>query len=308
VIRFRYREKGSIIHRLNPFCKLAWLVSILVLALLLDHPISLIALFISTLLLACAADIKREWLSFMKFLPLLIFAIILINALLSYHGETVLWKAPFHIPVMGQPEITREAIIYGLGMSLRLAAIISAFAVITLTVHPDDIMLSLIKMRLPYKSVLVTSLSTRFIPTLIGDAERITDVQRSRALELERGRLHQRIRRRMSILVPLLANSLDRTVQVAEAMDSRAFGGGSGLTYYREIKFSPVDVICVIAALAPLALGIFIALAGYGSYQYYPATGSINLSAEGWLAIVSLFVLLCAPVPLGLLKKEIDLD
>jgi len=224
MISFRYSQKDSVIHRLNPFCKILWLVSILVLSLIMDHPLFLLLILLSTLPVVLSADIMKEWLSFMKFVPFLVMAIIVINALMSFHGETVLWQAPFTIPAMGQPRIAMESIIYGLGMSLRLAAIISAFAVTTLTIHPDDMMLAMIKMRLPYKSVLVTSLSTRFMPTLIDDAERITDAQRSRAVELDSGRLHRRIGRRISILIPLLANSLDRTMQVAEAMDARAFG------------------------------------------------------------------------------------
>jgi len=47
--------------------------------------------------------------------------------------------------------------------------------VLTLTIHPDDLMLAMIKLKLPYKSVLVTSLATRFVPTLVDDVERITD-------------------------------------------------------------------------------------------------------------------------------------
>ncbi len=308
MISFRYSQKDSVIHRLNPFCKILWLVSILVLSLIMDHPLFLLLILLSTLPVVLSADIMKEWLSFMKFVPFLVMAIIVINALMSFHGETVLWQAPFTIPAMGQPRIAMESIIYGLGMSLRLAAIISAFAVTTLTIHPDDMMLAMIKMRLPYKSVLVTSLSTRFMPTLIDDAERITDAQRSRAVELDSGRLHRRIGRRISILIPLLANSLDRTMQVAEAMDARAFGSGSRRTYYREIRFSAVDVASIVMALAPLALGIFVATLGYSSYRYYPTLGAINLCAAGWAALAVLALLLCAPAAMGLIKRRIDLD
>lgn len=308
MIRFRYRDTGSTIHRLNPFCMIAWLIGVLVLALILDHPLFLTALFLSTLPLVARANIWREWFSFMRFTPYLVLAIIVLNALLSYNGETVLWEAGFQLPVLGQPRITLEAIVYGIGMSLRLVAIISAFAVLTLTVHPDDLMLSMIRMKLPYKSVLVTSLSTRFMPTLINDAERITDVQRSRGLQLDTGRIHRRIKNRISILIPLLSNSLDRTIQVAEAMDSRAFGGGTGRTYYKQIGFPSIDIVCLILALSPLAFGIFVCISGHGSYQYYPTLGSINLDAVGWYYLLILSILLCSLVPLAQLKRSLELD
>jgi len=308
VINFRYREKRTPIHRLNPLCKLLWGGGILVLALILDHPLFLLLLFISTLAPVATAKVGKEWASFIKLALYLCIAIIVINALLNYNGAHVLYQASFSIPVMGIPTITLEAIVYGLAMCLRLLAIISAFAVITLTVHPDDIMLAMIKLKLPYKSVLVTSLSTRFMPTLIDDAERITDVQRSRGLELNRGGPFKRVKNRIHIVMPLLSNSLDRTVQVAEAMESRAFGSGGKRTYYRDIKLDTMDIVSLVLALSPLAFGIFVSLSGYAAYRYYPALDALNLGIGAWSAMAVLTLLSASLVPLAYIKRRFDLD
>ena len=305
---FRYRDKGTPVHKLNPFSKLAWIVSILVLALILDNPLFLLLLFLSTLPVVKAAKVWREWLPAMKFTLFLCLAIIIINALVSSHGTHVLFEAPFRLPVMGTPVITLEAIVYGAAMSLRLLAIISAFAILTFTVHTDDMMLAMIRMKLPYKSVLVTSLSTRFIPTLIDDIERITDVQRSRGLELDKGKLSQRIRSRSSIVIALLSNSLDRAVQVAEAMESRAFGSGRGRTFYKDIKLTFTDVTTVVFALLPCALGIFMSLSGYGQYQYYPTIQGISLSGLEWSLLALMASLLFAILALAYIKQRVDLD
>jgi len=305
---FRYRDKGTPVHKLNPFAKLAWTGSILILTLILNNPLFLLVLFLSTLPVVKVARVWGEWRSFMKLTLYLCAAIIIINALVSSHGSHVLIEAPFRMPVIGTPVITLEAIFYGVAMSLRLLAIISAFAILTFTVHPDDMMLTMIKMKLPYKSVLVTSLSTRFIPTLIDDTQRITDVQRSRGLELDKGKLTQRIRSRSSIVIALLSNSLDRTVQVAEAMESRAFGTGRGRTFYKDIKLTLVDVTTVVLALLPLALGIFMSLSGYGQYQYYPTIQRMSLSGLEWSLVALLVFILLAILPLAYLKQRVDLD
>jgi energy-coupling factor transport system permease protein len=169
-------------------------------------------------------------------------------------------------------------------------------------------MLSMIRMKLPYKSVLVTSLSTRFFPTLIDDVERISDVQRTRCLELDKGRLPQRIKRSMSVIIPLLSNSLDRTVQVAEAMESRAFGSGTKRTFYRDIRTSRIDIVTLILALSPCALGILMLISGYGDYQYYPTLGGMNLSGLEWAMLPILALLVSSVVPLAFLKRRVDLD
>jgi len=308
VRRFRYQDKDTPIHRLNPFSKLGWIISILVLSLVLDSPLFLLAVFLSTLPLVRAARVWSEWLSTMRLALYLSAAIILINALVSSHGAHILFEAPFQVPLVGAPVITLEAIIYGVTMSIRLLSIISAFAILTFTVNPDDMMLAMIKMRLPYKSVLVTSLSTRFIPTLLDDIARITDVQRSRGLELDKGRLTQRIKSRTSIVTALLSNSLDRAVQVAEAMESRAFGTGRNRTFYRDISFSPTDVTTLVFCLLPGVLGVFMGLNGYGQYQYYPTVSWMNPAGwEAWL-LGLMTLLLLSLLPLAYLKRRVDLD
>ena len=308
MISFRYQDKGTVIHKLNPFCKLVWIASILVFALIFDDPLYLLLLFLSTLPLIIIAKVWKEWRSLMKYALYLCIAIIIINALVSYHGSHILFEAPFRIPVMGTPIITLEAIFFGVAMCLRLLAIISAFAILTFAIHPDDLMLSMIKMKLPYKSVLVTSLSTRFIPTLIDDVERISDVQRSRGLELDKGNLRQKIKGRMSIIIPLLSNSLDRTVQISEAMESRAFGSGEKRTFYKEIGFTRMDMVTLVFGFLTIAFGIFISLSGYGDYQYYPTLSGINISGIGWLMLILLILLLLSIIPLAFMKRRVDLD
>lgn len=305
MLNFKYKDRGSALHGLSPYPKLVWIVSVLVLALILDHPFSLLLLLSLMLPLFWLARVWREWLSFMRFAIYLCIAVIVINALVSYHGSHVLVTAPFELPVMGRPIITLEAILYGVGMSLRLLVIISAFAVLTLLIHPDDLMLTMVKLKLPYKSVLVTTLSTRFVPTLVGDAARITDVHRSRGLELDKGGFRRRIKNRSSIIITLLSNSLDRAIQVAEAMESRAFGTGAKRTFFKEIRLTVLDVVAIIVAFGSLALGIFISVAGYGNYQYYPTLGNPGIGAVGWLLIISLALLLFLIVPVAEIKRRI---
>lgn len=308
MISFRYKDKGTAIHKLNPFCKLGWVTSVFVLALIFNNPVYLLLLFLATLSLVIAARVWREWASVMRFAFYLCVAIIIINALVSSHGSHPLWQAPFKVPLIGAPAITLEAMLFGVGMSLRLLAIISAFSILTFTIHPDDLMLAMIKMKLPYKSVLVTSLTTKFIPTLIDDANRISDVQRSRGLELDRGKLAQRIRSRLAIIIPLLSNSLDRTVQVAEAMESRAFGHGERRTFYREVKLSKVDFWILMGGFLPLALGIVMRWLGQGDYRYYPTLEKISLGGFEYFMLTWLVFSLSMMTALAFIKKRLELD
>ena len=305
--RFRYKDSGSPVHRLNPLAKVGWVLAILVLTLLFNSPLYLFLLFLTTLPLVAMSRMGREWASFIKLALILSLLIIFVNGLVNYNGTHVLAEAPFRLPVMGTPQLTLEALVSGVANSFRLLAIISAFAIFNLTVHPDDLLRVMLKLRMPYKSVLVTSLSTRFVPTLIDDIERISDAQRARGLELDRGNLAQRVRNRISIVIPLLSNSLDRTVQVAEAMEARGFGSAQGRTSYRELVLSRFDVVTLVPAIAALALGIFMRLDGMGKYRFYPTLDGINLSNLEWVMLACLLVILLSISPLAAGKRRVDL-
>jgi energy-coupling factor transport system permease protein len=301
-----YRDKDSLIHALSPLVKLAWGGGLVVLSLIFSHPIYILILFLSVIPLVKLAGVGREWASTLKLALWLGLSIIVINALFSYHGDHVLLAAPFRLPAVGQPIITLEAIAYGAVMALKLAVIISVFSLINLTVHPDDIMAVLLKMRLPYKSVLVTSLSTRFVPCLVEDIGRISDGYRTRGVQLDAGGWFKRVKNRAKITTALLANSLDRSVQVAEAMEARAFGNGKNRVFYKEINISKIDAMTLVVGLLPLAAGIAMRVMGFGDYQYYPSLSAIG--SGGWLMPVIILLLLAAIVPLAFIKRRIELD
>lgn len=305
---FRYQERDTNIHRLHPVVKLTWGIGFIVLSLVFDHPLYILALLFSLVPVMKSAGIWQEWASVLKLFLWLGVSIILINALVSHQGNHVLAAAPFTLPVIGRPVVTMEAIAFGCVMALKLLGIISAFIFINLTVHPDDIMLVLLKLRFPYKSVLVTSMSTRFIPCLVEDVQRITDAYHTRGVLLDTGNWVKRLKKRTGIIVPLLSNSLDRAVQVAEAMEARAFGTGKKRVFYKDVKMSPIDFVTLTAAVVPLTTGCILRVMKYGSYQFYPNLEKIAPHLFEWVLVFMLLLILIAIIPLSFLKRRVGLD
>jgi energy-coupling factor transport system permease protein len=165
-------------------------------------------------------------------------------------------------------------------------------------VHPDDLMRAAIKLRLPYRSVLVTSLSIRFVPVLMQDARTIADVQQSRGLSFDSGGIVQRIRNRGALILPLLSNSLDRAVQVAEAMESRAYGASVRRTFYRDLPPVGRDVALTVVLLAGIVLLLASRVAGLGGYEYYPSLGDLSMTSSEWVALGMLCaILLSVTIP-----------
>lgn len=277
-----YHPTNSGIHRLNPFVMLAWLGATVGSTLVVQHPIWLVAVFLTTVPVAYAARVVEQWTALMKLMLWMGVAIVCINLLVSQQGTHVFLEAGFRLPLLGVPRMTGEAALFGFGMALRLGSIISAFTILNLSVHPDDLLRAAVKLRLPYRSVLVTSLSTRFIPVLLADARTISDVQQSRGLAFDRGTIVQRIRSRGALIFPLLSNSLDRAVQVAEAMEARAYGASTRRTFYRDTPMVSADVVMVLVLCGALLLAVVARGFGFGSFEYYPTLGNLGMTPVMW--------------------------
>ncbi len=220
---FFYRRKDTRFHNLGPGAKSLAVAAIVAMSLLLDEPLALLALFALTAAIVLEARIARGWLFYMKIAAWIGATIFLLNLLLNQGGETVLLRARLGLPLFQSLRITLESVFFGLVMALRMAAVMSAFAVFSLTVSPDQLMRLMRRLRVPEKSVFLTSLAARFVPSLLDDVDVLTQVQKARGAKL-RG-----VRGKGPVIIPLLSNSLERSVTVAEAMEARGFGSGSGV-------------------------------------------------------------------------------
>ena len=125
---------------------------------------------------------------------------------------------------------------------------------------------------------------------------------------MDTGNRLERLRKRAGTIIPLLSNSLDRAVQVAEAMEARAFGAVAKRTFYREIRLSCTDRLALAGVFLPLAAGIAMRVFGYGAYAYYPSLQALDLRGLALLLPASMALLLLAVLPLALLQRRLAFD
>ena len=299
-----YQDKDTIVHRANPVVKLVWTVVIVIVAMLVEHPLILTLVFLSTLPSVAAGRLWKQWRAIMQFAFWMGLVVIIINCLAGSGGSHILWELSFSLPVLGKIRITLEAIIYGVFMTVRLMTIISAFSIITFTIKPDDLLSALIVMRIPYRTALLTSLSIRFVPTMFEDASRIADAQRSRGLEMDKGSKLEQLKNKASILPSLLSASLERTIQVAESMEARAFGSPAKRTQFFKVPFKKTDIVIIILLVSALAVVLYTFFVGNISYDYYPSLQNIALGTEALVAIVILLMILAGMVPIEYFSRN----
>ena len=172
-------------------------------------------------------------------------------------GE-VIWRWYFF-------SITREGIIMGSKIFLRLFLLVIFTTIMTLTTSPIDMadgiesLLSPLKhLKLPvHEFSLMMTISLRFIPTLVEEIERIEAAQRARGADFTNGGIVKKVINFLPILVPLFILSFKRADELAMAMEARCYRGGDGRTKFHLDSFTSRDIISIFTVLGILAVVFF---------------------------------------------------
>jgi energy-coupling factor transport system permease protein len=171
-------------------------------------------------------------------------AVFVVTPFIASVGWHVIWSGPT-VPVLGQLDVTREELYNGLFQGLRLTAVALAFAAYALLLDHDRLVQSA---RFARRSVLAVALATRLVPTLERDAAGLVEALRGRGVEVTG------VRGRGRMLVPLLAGSLERSLNLAEAMEARGYGR-PGATRALPPPWGLAERFALVAAAALVAIG-----------------------------------------------------
>jgi energy-coupling factor transport system permease protein len=191
----------------------ALLAGLVAAALLADRTVSVAAIAALLLVVCMRAPAQRRRLYLVGALASGL-AVFLVTPFVATIGSHPLWTGPT-VPVLGTLDVTSEELRNGLFQGLRLTAVALAFAAYALLLDHDRLVQSAGFAR---RSVLTVALGTRLVPTLERDAAGLVEALRGRGVEVTG------VRGRARLLSPLLAGSLERGLNLAEAMESRGFG------------------------------------------------------------------------------------
>ena len=239
----RFSRGYTFIHKADPRVKFFFTLLVFMSAIMYQDIIPLLLIMAIQVPLILVAGIQKEWFKSLKgglFLAL----VILITNLLSYYffnSRTLTY---------GQFETT-------LGLTIRFLVLITSFSLFFLTTSPDDLSLALEKARIPYEFNFAFITAIRFVPVLADEAQSIIDAQRSRGLELDKGNFLGKIRKYIPILLPLIINSIRRSLELAEAMESRAFGSTKNRTNLYELNMKDSDKLMFLVNLLAFILIIY---------------------------------------------------
>lgn len=248
-----FKRVDSPIHRRNPLTIATYALCISVLG-IVGEPILLAALTLLTVSLALVGRVGRRFLvMLLRVVIPIVIPLFVIQSLFNPIGRTVLFE-------VGPFAVKQEGLDFAVSVVSRLIALVSAFFLLTLAVHPRDLVTTLESRGMsPRIGYLILS-TMQLIPRIQDTAETILDAQRSRGLRTK-GNLLLRLRAYIPLMGPIVMGSLASLEVRAMALDARGFGMPTRKTYLRVPADPPVDRRIRLGLLAGTAVLVATSLA-----------------------------------------------
>ena len=97
------------------------------------------------------------------------------------------------------------------------------------------------------------SIALRFIPTLLDETYRIMKAQASRGVDFVSGKLSEKVRAIVSLIVPLFISAFQRSEELANAMEARGYNPSGKRTRYRVMVWKTPDTVALLFVVSLLS-------------------------------------------------------
>ena len=235
----------SVLHRCDPRLKLVATIAYIVVLFIAPNPLGL-ALSIGLLaLLYRIARIPGKMIlkSLKPIVPIVLFTAVLNLFFVTGQGEPLV-----HFWVLN---IYAEGIKYAVLLAVRVCALIAGTSLLTYTTSPivltdaiESLLRPLAKLHFPvHELAMMMTIALRFIPTLIEETEKIMNAQKARGAQLDTGKMLDRVKALVPVLIPLFISAFRRADELAMAMECRCYRGGDGRTRLKVLRCTKQDYI-----------------------------------------------------------------
>ena len=247
---------NSVIHRMDPRAKLLLTIAYIVALFLGSNPIGL-ALSVLFLLVAYRVSgipVRLVGKSLRPILPIILFTAMLNlffvpgDPIFSWWIITITWQGLYNVMVL----------------SVRIVCLIAGTSLLTYTTSPivltdalERLLRPFAKLHLPvHELAMMMTIALRFIPLLIEETDKIMSAQKARGAELDSGKLTDRIRALIPVLIPLFISAFRRADELAMAMECRCYHGGEGRTRLHQLHLGANDyLLTAICAVLFVVIG-----------------------------------------------------
>jgi len=258
----RYIPLDSIIHRMDPRGKMVAMFLLLITVFFDSGFIGygIIGLFVVIGVLLAKLKFDFIWRAIKPMLFMLAFLCVI---------NIIFIKTGYVLVELGGFKIYSDAIFQTIYITIRLVLMINITTLLTATTKPMDMTIAIEDLLSPFERIgvpahdiaMIISVALRFIPVLLEESERIMKAQASRGVDLQEGKLSERIMGILALIIPLFVSCFEIADDLANAMEARGYNPGGKRVRYRTLKFAVRDY-CLLLVCSGLLIGI-ITMGGY---------------------------------------------
>ena len=247
---------NSLVHRFDPRLKLVLTVAYIVLLFAASNPLGLTLsiLFLGVMYKVAKIPVKMIGKSLKPILPIVLFTAVLNLFFVSGEGDPLV-----HFWFL---TIYAEGVRYAVLMAVRVMALIAGTSLLTYTTSPivltdaiEQLLKPLGKLHFPvHELAMMMSIALRFIPTLIEETDKIMNAQKARGAQLDTGKMTDRVKALVPVLIPLFISAFRRADELAMAMECRCYRGDTGRTRLKVLRCEKQDYIDLAVCIACFAV------------------------------------------------------
>jgi energy-coupling factor transport system permease protein len=267
----RYVPYRSFIHQRDPRLKLFAMIVLMVTIFIRFDNVWTDLILYGSILIIMAILMKVSHLSFrqllkqLKALWIMLIFLLLINLLIPNTTQISGFFDFFGL------KIYYAALLQTFYIVFRLVLMIALTLVLTATTRPLDLtyaiewyLLPLKVIRFPTHEVAMTiSIALRFIPTLLEETTRIMKAQASRGVDFIGGKLREKLRAMVSLIVPLFISAFQRSEELANAMEARGYDPSQPRTRYRQLTWQATDSLTLVIVIVYLTGFMLLQVMGF---------------------------------------------
>ncbi|MBY5012101.1 energy-coupling factor transporter transmembrane protein EcfT [Streptococcus suis] len=256
-----YHSGTGLIHSLSAVSKLLFFLIVSILAMITYDTRLILFIAVFSLALFKMSGIRYKEISLVLILTIIFAAMnaLMVHLFAPRYGVELYGADTPLLSGLGVYSLTSQQAFYLVNLLLKYFCTVPLAIIFLMTTHPSQFASSLNQIGVSYKVAYAVSLTMRYIPDIQEEFYTIRMSQEARGLELSRkGKLMDRIKGNLSLVIPLIFSSLERIDTISTAMELRRFGKNKKRTWYTQQPLQRIDYAVLLFILALVVVTIYL--------------------------------------------------
>lgn len=264
-----YHPGTGLIHSLSAVSKLLFFLIVSILAMITYDTRLILFIAVFSLALFKMSGIRYKEISLVLILTIIFAAMnaLMVHLFAPRYGVELYGAGTPLLSGLGVYSLTSQQAFYLVNLLLKYFCTVPLAIIFLMTTHPSQFASSLNQIGVSYKVAYAVSLTMRYIPDIQEEFYTIRMSQEARGLELSRkGKLMDRIKGNLSLVIPLIFSSLERIDTISTAMELRRFGKNKKRTWYTQQPLQRIDYAVLLFILALVVVTIYLFFVNQGRF------------------------------------------